>query len=74
MDEPSARTRNFVCRDGRSNAAAADRHPPRNLPRGHRPNQGDDEIGVIITGVQLMCAEVHDLVPGAAQRLRNLAL
>src|SRR5208337_5125943 len=31
-----------------------------------------DEVGVVISGVQFVCAEVHDLVPRPSQRLRHL--
>ena len=72
MDEPGTHAGNLVRGDGRSHAAAAERHSAFNLPRGDGPGQGDDEVGVVISGVQLVCAEVHDLVPRATQRLRHL--
>jgi hypothetical protein len=67
MDKPGTHTGNFACSDGRSNAAAAERDAALNLPRGDGPCQGDDEIWVVIIGVQLVRAEVHDVVPRAAQ-------
>jgi hypothetical protein len=63
MDEPGTHAANFVRGDGRSHAAATERHSAFNLSRGDGPGQGDDEVGVVVSGVQLVCAEVHDLVP-----------
>jgi len=73
MDEPSTDAGDFVRSDGRSHATAAERHSTLHLSRGDSPGQGDDEVGVVISGVQLVCAEVHDLVPQAKQRLSHLA-
>ena len=72
MDEPGTNTGNFVHGDGRSHAAAAERHSTLNVSRGDGPGQGDNEVGVVIFGVQLVCAEVHDFVPRATQRFRHL--
>ena len=72
VDEPGTRTGNFIRRDGRSHAAAAEGYSTVHLSGGDRPGEGDDEVGVVIFGVHLMCAEVHDLVSRATQRLRYL--
>ena len=40
MDEPGPHTGNLVRGDGRSHAAAAERHSAFNLPRGHGPEPG----------------------------------
>ena len=72
MDEPSTHAGNFVRGDGCSHAAAAERDSALNLSSGYSPGQRDDEVGVVISGVQLVCAEVHDLVPRATQQLRHL--
>ena len=65
MDEPGTHAGNLVRGDGRSHAAAAECHSAFNLPRGDGLCQGDDEVGVIISGVQFVCTEIHDLVPRA---------
>jgi hypothetical protein len=72
MNKPSTHTMDFVRSDGCTHAAAAKRDSALNLPGGYSPSQRDDEVGVVISGVQLMSAEVHDFVPRAAQQLRHL--
>jgi hypothetical protein len=67
MDKPGTHTGNFVRGDSRSNAAAAERNAPLNLPRGDGLGQGDDEVWVVIPGVELVRAEIHDFVPRVTQ-------
>ena len=54
MDEPGTHAGNLVRGDGCPHAAAAERHSAFNLPRGDGPGQGDDEVGVVISGVRLV--------------------
>ena len=54
MDEPGTHPGNFVRGDGSANAAAAERHAALDFARGDGPGQGDDEVRVVIRGVQLM--------------------
>ena len=60
MNKPSTHTMDFVRSDGCTHAAAAKRDSALNLPGGYSPSQRDDEVGVIISGVQLVGAEVDD--------------
>ena len=72
MDEPGTHPGNFVRGNGRTHTAATQRHSAFNLLGGDGSGHRDDEIRVVISGVQLMCAEVHDLVPRATELLRYL--
>ena len=63
VDEPGPHPWNFVRGDGRSYAAAAERYSAFSLTRRHGAGHGDNEIGIVICGVQSVCAEVHNLVP-----------
>jgi hypothetical protein len=74
VDKPCTHTGNFVRSDGRTHATAAEHDSALNLPGGHCPRQRDDEFRVVISGVQLMSAEVHDFVLRAPQQLRHLRL
>jgi hypothetical protein len=64
IDESSTHAGNLVCGNGRSHTAAAERHSTFNVPRRDRPGQRDDDIGVVIAGIQLLCTKIHDLEPG----------
>ena len=66
VDKCGAHTENFICGDGCSYTAAAERHSPLNFPRRDGPRQRNDEVGVVISGIQVVCAEVHDFVRRAA--------
>jgi len=67
LDKPGTRSGNFVRGNRRSKAAVAERNAALNLPRGDGLGQGDDEVWVVIPGVQLVCAVIHDFVPRATQ-------
>ena len=62
MDESRTHTGNFVCSNGRSNAAAANRHPAFNLPGGDSIGQRDYEIRVVVFTVQVVGTEVHNVI------------
>ena len=72
MDEPGTHSRNFIRGDGRTHTAATQRYPTSNLLGSDGSGHGDDEIRVVISGVELMCAEVHNLVARAMELLRHL--
>jgi hypothetical protein len=72
MDKPGTHPGNFVRGDGCSDTAAADGHSTVHFSRGNGPGKGNDEVRVVVFGVQLVCAEVHDLIPRAAKLLRQL--
>jgi hypothetical protein len=55
VDEPGTHTGNFVRRDGRSHAAAAEGYSTVHLSGGDGPGEGDDEVGIVIFGV-IWCA------------------
>jgi hypothetical protein len=73
VDEPGADTVDFVGGNGCAHSAATQGYPALNLSRGNSPGKWDDEVGIVIRGVQLMRAEVYDLVAGSAQRLLQLS-
>jgi hypothetical protein len=66
VDERGTHTGNLARGDGRSYTAAAERHPPLNFARRDGPRQRNDEVWVVISGVQSVRAEVHDFVRRAA--------
>ena len=72
MDQSGTHTGYFVRGDRRTYTAAAERDSAINFRRRHSPSQRDDKGWVVISGVQFMSAEVHDLVPRATQQLRYL--
>jgi hypothetical protein len=74
MDETRAHTGNLVGADGGSHATAAERYSTINRAGGYGPGQWDNVIRVIVSGAQLMSAEVHDLVARASEQLRDLFL
>ncbi len=71
VDESGTHAGNLVRGNGRSDTAAADRHTTFDLTRRDRPRQGNDEVGVVIVGAQLMRAKVHDLEASVLQRLHQ---
>jgi hypothetical protein len=71
IDESGTHAGNLVCGNGRSHTTAAERHSTFNIPRRDRPGQGDDDIGIVIAGIQLVCTKIHDLEPGVIQRVRE---
>src|SRR5271156_4752253 len=62
MDERGTHTTDFVRGDGRTHAAATQRHSSFQLSRGEDFGQTDDEVWVVVSAVQLVCAEIDDLV------------
>ena len=72
MDKPGTHTGNFVRGDSRSNAAAAERNAALNLPRGDGLGQGDDEVWVVIPGVQLCAPRSTTSYPAHAMTPRVL--
>jgi hypothetical protein len=53
MDKPGADARNFVRRDGCADSAAAQCHGALNSAGGNRPRQRNDEVGVIVSTVEV---------------------
>jgi len=74
MDLSGAHPRNLVRGDGGTNAAAAQRHAALDFARGDGPGQGDDEVRVVILGVQSTRAKVRDVIARVAQGLLQFAL
>lgn len=74
VDKRGTHTGNLVRGDGCPYTAAAERHCPLNFPRRDGPRQRNDEVGVVISGIQLVRAEVHDLESRTTQQLRDLLL
>jgi hypothetical protein len=61
--QPGVDSWNFVRAHSCSDAATADRHPALDRPCGHSTAEGDDEVGIIVAGVQTMRPEVDYLMP-----------
>jgi hypothetical protein len=64
MDETGTNTHNLVGTNGRTDAAAADRHPALHFAGGHRSGERDDKIGVIVAGVKTVSTEIDYFMPG----------
>jgi len=67
MDQPRANPGDLVGAHGSADPAAADGHAPVDLPFGHGTRQRNDRVRVIVGGVELMSAEIDDLMAGLAQ-------
>jgi hypothetical protein len=74
VDESSSRARNFVRCNGCAHSASAERHPAFHLPGCDGPGERNHEVGEVVSGVQFVSAEIHDLMAGTAQQLSYLAL
>ena len=70
-DKPGTHAGNFVRGDSRSRRAPRRAQSP---PAATGLGQGDDEVWVVLPGVQLVRAEIHDFVPRATQCLRKFFL
>ena len=64
VHQPGTDSRYLVCTDRRSDAAAADGYAAFDRPCRHSPGERDDEVGIVVARIQLLGAEVDDLVPG----------
>ena len=62
MDERGTHAANFVRGDGHAHATATQCHSAFHLFRGDGFGQRDDEVRVVVSGVQWVGAEVDDLV------------
>jgi hypothetical protein len=63
---------NLIGAYGCAHSTAAKRYSAIHLASGHGVGKRDHVIGVIVSGTQLMSAEVDDLVARASQQLRDL--
>jgi hypothetical protein len=64
----------FVCCDRRTDAAPAERDSALYISASDGLCERNDEIGIIVCGIQLVGAEVNDLVTRGAQGLFQLSL
>ena len=64
----------LVGTDRCADTATADRHATLHLSRGNRARQRNNEIGIVICRVQVMRAEIDDLMPRCAQVRDKLLL
>jgi hypothetical protein len=74
MDKPGTHPGNFVRGDGCSDTAAADGHSTVHFSRGNGPGKGNDEVRVVVSRAQFVCAKIHDLMVGPAQQFSYLLL
>ena len=63
MDQPGTHAGDFIRGDGSPHTAAAKGHSAVHFARCYGPGKGNDEVGVVIFGVHLVCAKVHNFVP-----------
>ena len=68
VDERRADARNLVGADRGADAAAADRHAALHLSRDHGLGERNDEVGIVVAGIQSVRAEVDDFMPAARRR------
>jgi hypothetical protein len=74
VDEAGASPRNFVGADGCPHATAAERNSAINCAGSNGPGQRDNVIRVIISGAQVLRAEVCDLETRPVQEPSYLLL
>ena len=74
MDEPGSDTGDFVCGNRRTDTAAAQRDPARNVSRGNRSGERDNVIWVVVSVLGVIGSEVGELVTGVTQKSRYLLL
>jgi hypothetical protein len=67
VDQTGTNAHNLVGTDGRTNAAATDRHAALYFAGGNSFRERDDEIGIVVGGVKAVSAEVHDFMAGCAK-------
>jgi hypothetical protein len=67
MDQTGANTHNLVGTNGCADAASTNRHPTLDFAGGHRFSEGDDEIGIVITGVQGVSTEIDHFMSGCTK-------
>ena len=62
VNQGGADARNLIGADRGADAAAADCYPSFHLTGGYGPGKGDDEIGIVVAGVQTMGTEIYHLM------------
>jgi hypothetical protein len=72
VNKSGSYTGNLIGAYGCAHSTAAKRYSAIHLASGHGVGKRDHVIGVIVSGTQLMSAEVYDLVARASQQLRDL--
>jgi hypothetical protein len=73
MHEARANARNLVSANGCADPAAADGYAAVHFSRRYCPGQGDNEVGIVVTRVQAVSAEIDYLMPRLA-KLRDKLL
>src|SRR5262249_50362277 len=74
VDQRRTDTLDLVGAHGRADTAAADRHAALHRARRHGPRQWDDEVRIVVVGLERVPAEVDDLVAGGAKPAGQLLL
>ena len=59
MDDGGADARDFVGADRRAHSAAANRHAALYPSGNHGLGERHDEVGIVVLGIQRMCAKIH---------------
>jgi hypothetical protein len=67
VNQPRADARNFVGTHRGTDAAAADSHTPLHASGNNRPGQRDNEVGIVIAGINLESADVNQFMAGFAK-------
>ena len=74
VDERRPDTGDLVGANRRANTAAADRHAALHLSSNDGLCERHDEVGIVVFGIQRVCAEIHDFVAGGPQTREELFL
>jgi len=74
MDQAGMDSFDLVGTDRSTNSASTDRDATLHLAVHHGTGQGNDIVGIIIVMVELMSAEIHDLVSGSLDLCHQLLL
>src|SRR5260370_2937038 len=67
LNQPGADARNFVGTDRGPYPTAADRDAALHFPRSHSLGERDDEVGIVVAGIQAVCPHIDHLVPSLAK-------
>jgi hypothetical protein len=67
VDQTGTNTHNLIGTNGRTDAAAADRHPTLYFAGGNSFRERDDEIWVVVAGIKAVSAEVHYFMADCAK-------
>jgi hypothetical protein len=74
VDQGGTNAQDPVGANGRSHTTPADGNPAVHITYGDCLSEGENEIGVIIAGIQAVSTEVHNFMPRLAKLGQKLPL